>query len=116
MMKILLITTFIILNLSVFLSAQITKTDLIGKWTFVYWMEQGDESSKRDINILMEFKDDGSIVTYKGNKTEEANYKIEGEKIIYSDKRGSQVWEIISFEPGSSFLVNHKGANMYFQK
>ena len=52
MKKILLITTFIILNSSVFLSAQITKTDLIGKWTFVYWMEQGDESSKRDINML----------------------------------------------------------------
>lgn len=116
MKKLLLIPALLLSLTSICLGLQITQSELVGQWTFVYWMEDGDETSKRDINLVMDFKDDGTIITKMGDKTESANYKVEGETIIYSDKRGKQVWKIISFEPGNSLKVNHKGAIMYFQK
>jgi len=116
MKKLLLIPALFLFFTSICLSIQISQSELVGQWTFIYWMEDGDETSKRDINIIMDFKDDGTVNTNMGNKTEAANYKVDGNTIIYSDKRGKQVWKIISFEPGKSFKVNHKGAMMYFQK
>ncbi len=116
MNKFLLVPGILLFLTSICLSVQISQNNLVGKWTFVYWMEDGDETSKRDINLVMDFKDDGTVVTEMGKKTGNANYKVEGETIIYSDKRGKQVWKVISSVPGKSFKVNHKGALMYFQK
>jgi len=116
MKKLLLLPCILLSFTSICFSAQISQNDLLGEWTFVYWMEEGDETSKRDINIIMDFQKDGSVITKMGNKTESAKYKVEGETILYTDKRGQQVWKIISFDPGKSFKVNHKGAEMYFSK
>ena len=116
MKKLMLIPCLLLSLTSICLSVQISQIDLLGEWTFVYWMEDGDETSKRDINIIMDFQKDGTVITKMSNTTESAKFKVEGETILYTDKRGQQVWKIISFEPGKSFKVNHKGAIMYFKK
>ncbi len=98
-------------------SGSVTKDNLVGKWEFTHWMEEGDENSKRSINMIMEFKDNGEVISSKGGSSAKANYKVnDASTIIYFDQRGQQIWEVVSFEPNKTLKVNHKGAVMFFER
>lgn len=94
----------------------ITQKQLLGRWEFVYWSESDNASSKRLINMIMDFKKDGTIVNdhKKGRTT--ASYSINGNVIEYKDKRGTQQWRVISFSPDEYMKVDHMGAVMYFER
>lgn len=79
-------------------------------------MEEGDESSKRPINMIMEFKENGEVISSKSGSSAKANFKVVDENIVYVDQRGQQIWEVLSFEPDKTLKVNHKGAIMFFER
>ena len=107
---------FIAMSAVMTIASGVSMEQLTGKWEFVYWAENDDPASKRSINMIMEFKKDGTIVNHVANKKTTASYTINGNVIEYSDKNGTQQWEVISFSPNDSMKVNHKGAVMYFER
>ena len=98
------------------LALEITQKHLLGTWEFVYWSESDDASSKRSVNMIMEFKKDGTVINHRKEGKTTASYSINGNVIEYKDKRGAQQWKVISFSPGESMKVNHMGAVMYFER
>lgn len=116
MKKIIISQVILFLFVSIAWSASVTNENLVGKWEFIYWMEEGDENSKRPINMIMEFKGNGEVISSKKSSSAKAHYEISGDNIIYIDQRGQQIWEVISFEPNKNLKVNHKGAVMFFEK
>lgn len=71
--------------------------------------ESDDLLSKRSINMLMEFKKDGTIVNHRKKGKPTASYSINGIVIEYTDKRGTHQWEVTSFTPDESMGLNHMG-------
>lgn len=116
MKKLIFFQIILFLFVSLAWSASVTNEQLVGKWEFMHWMEEGDESSKRSINMIMEFKSNGEVISSKKGSSAKANYKVADENIIYIDQRGNQIWEVLSFEPGKTLKINHKGAVMFFEK
>lgn len=64
----------------------------------------------------MDFRPDGTVISRKSTGDVTEHYKVKGEAIIYSGKRGDQTWKIVLFSPGKSFLVNNLGAIISFEK
>jgi len=98
------------------LALEITQKQLLGTWEFVYWSESDDGSSKRSINMIMDFKKDGVVINHRKKGKTTASYSISGNTIEYKDKRGVQQWKVVSFSPNESMKVNHMGAVMYFER
>lgn len=95
---------------------EVSQKQLLGTWEFVYWAEGDDASSRRSVNMIMEFKKDGTIANHLTKEKTVASYSLNGNVIEYKDKRGTQQWKVISFSPNESMKVNHMGAVMYFEK
>ena len=111
-----LIAGLITIFASTTLAVEVSQKQLLGAWEFVYWAEGDDESSKRSVNMVMEFKKDGTVINHLAKGKTTASYSTNGNVIEYKDKRGTQKWKVISFNPNESMKVNHMGAVMYFEK
>ena len=94
---------------------ELTINDLVGEWTFVSWMERDDETSKRTVNIQMEFRSDGTVINHLKKGDTLAHWTVDGSVITYTDERGEQIWQVLSFEPGQSLTVDHAGAIMLLE-
>lgn len=79
-------------------------------------MEEGDKQNKQPINMMMEFRDNGEVISSKSGSSAKANFKVVDQNIIYADQRGQQTWEVMTFKPGETLKVNHKGAIMVFER
>lgn len=64
----------------------------------------------------MEFRSDGTIINKMPNGGQEAVYRLDGDTIRYRDANGEQTWEIRSFEPDTSFVVENRGMLMFFER
>ena len=97
-------------------AVEISADDLVGEWVFVHWAEKDTPEQTRAVNVVMDFQADGQVLSgmSRGKVTE--TYSVEGDTIIYHGKRGDQVWELVSFSPQESMVVNHKGSIMTFKK
>ncbi len=97
-------------------AADLTVKELTGEWEFVYWADSDDLDNRHKVGIVMDFRPDGTVISRKpdGNITE--HYKLKGNTIIYTGKRGDQTWKLVSFAPGKSLVVNNMGAIMSFER
>ena len=116
MRSILFIIFASIISSSAVFAADVSKQELAGTWEFVYWAESEDADSKRAINMLMDFREDGTVISHRKKGKTTASYQVNGNTIEYHDKKGSQRWHVIFFSPNESMKVNHMGAVMYFEK
>ena len=116
MNRLLILTFSLMLALPLDVQAvDVTPDILVGKWKFTHMILDGQRNLK--VNRLMEFRPDGKVVNYDNTGAEQsiATYRITDDAIIYSDKQGKQNWVIKKFD-GSILHVNHKGADMFFEK
>ncbi len=114
-MRILLYIIFLFLVPVSVYGADLSSDSLTGKWNFTHMIL--DDESIRPVNRLMEFLPEGAIINYdqSGVENSRASYVIKPGVIIYTDKRGEQLWEVILFEE-DKLHVNHYGADMFFEK
>lgn len=106
---------FLLLSISAW-AANLTVKELTGAWEFMYWAQADDLDNKHEVGIVMDFRPDGTVISRKSSGDVSEHYKVEGNTIIYTGKRGDQLWKVISFSPGKSFLVNNLGTIMSFEK
>jgi hypothetical protein len=97
-------------------AADLTINELTGAWEFMYWAESGDLDNKHKVGIIMDFQSNGTVISRMSSGDVSEHYKLDGNTIIYSGKRGDQVWKIVSFTPGKSLVVNHAGSIMSFER
>jgi hypothetical protein len=110
------IVVFSILFPIVAWAADLKINELTGAWEFMYWAESGDLDNKHKVGIIMNFQSNGTVISRKPSGDVTEHYKLEGNTIIYSGKHGDQVWQIVSFSPGKSLVVNHAGSIMSFER
>lgn len=91
----------------------LTAQALEGRWLFTHMILDGQQEVP--VNMLVDFQPDGSAVSYgkDGNERDRATYTLGDNTIEYTDQRGQQNWEVLSFE-ANSLHVDHKGAEMFF--
>lgn len=106
----------VVLYAAVGLTQGLSVRDLEGKWEFVSWQEADDPSSKRQIGLMMDFNADGTVVSHMAQGPSNATFTIEGDTILYVDKRGEQPWKIVSHTPEKSLIVNNQGALMTLER
>ena len=94
----------------------LTPENLKGSWMFAYWAEKGDLKNKRAVKVPMDFRSDGTVIRKERTRTQTVRYEIKGNTIFYIDKDERQEWKLVSFSPGKSFTVNHKGALLFFER
>ena len=101
---------------SVCLAADLTNESLAGTWNFTHMVLDGDVDNPRPANVIMEFFADGQIVNkYGQGKVTPAEYRIDVDSIIYSDKNGEQRWQVVEYSEGK-LHVNNSGAEMFFER
>jgi hypothetical protein len=96
-------------------AADMTQASIQGKWMFTHILMDGTQEMQ--VNNPTEFLADGSAVFYDsaGNERSRGTYQVFGDKIVYADAKGKQVWKLVSFEAGK-LHVDHRGAEMFFQR
>lgn len=97
-------------------AAELSMANLTGKWEFLHWAESEAPQETHAVGVVMDFQPDGIVVSEVAGKGVSEGYSINGDKIIYSGKRGEQVWELVSFTPGESLVVSNAGTIMTFRK
>ena len=92
----------------------LSKDGLDGKW--IYQRIVAEDYSV-DVNRFIEFKPDGTVVTYHTPDKElsTATYEVKGNKVIYSDEKGAQHWVVLNYD-GNALVVDHQGAKMFFER
>ena len=96
-------------------SAELTAESIQGKWMYTHILMDGAREMK--VTMLTEFLPTGSAVYYDsaGNERGRGTYEVSENGIIYTDKKGEQVWKLVSFE-NDKLHVDHKGAEMFFER
>ena len=113
--QIVIALSVLLLN-SVCLAADLSNESLAGTWNFTHMILDGDVDNPRPANVIMEFSADGQIVNkYGQDKVTPAEYRIDGDTIIYSDKNGEQRWQVVEYSEGKMH-VNNSGAEMFFER
>lgn len=106
----------VLLFSSVCLAADLSNESLAGTWNFTHMVLDGDVDNPRPANVIMEFSADGQIVNkYGQGKVTPAEYRIDGDTIIYSDKNGEQRWQVVEYSE-RKMHVNNSGAEMFFER
>lgn len=95
-------------------ASDLSTESLVGKWKFVRIVT---EEYEMPINMFMEFRIDGTVInsTAAGVEQSRASFQIKDGKIIYTDEKGVQKWTVKDFS-GNSLHVDHRGAEMFFEK
>lgn len=95
-------------------AAELSKEQLGGQWIYLRIIA---EDYTLDVNRYIEFKSDGTVVTYytPDKELSSATYEIRGEKIIYTDEKGAQHWVVLNYDD-KALSVDHQGAKMYFER
>jgi len=96
------------------LSLDLSNSSLAGKWHFKRIVTEDYETP---LSIQMEFKQDGTVISYapNGKEIDRGSYKIENGYIIYTDKNGEQPWEVKMITE-DRLHVDHRGAEMFFER
>lgn len=117
-MRLLLFTLLVLMygHVESIAAAELSADNLQGKWMFTHILID-DGARKMDVNRVMEFLPDGSVVNYDaaGNEKGRASFKISGNRIIYTDNNDNQKWEVLSFE-SDDLHVDQNGAQMFFKR
>ena len=109
-----LLALFLYLPGSAALAEELTEQSIEGKWLFTHIVMEGGREIK--VNQTAEFSD-GTVVYYiaGGNESGRGTYSVDPAAITYTDKKGEQVWKLVSLENGI-LHVDHRGAEMFFEK
>lgn len=95
-------------------AAELNSENLVGKWEFVNWAEAQTPKETHAVNVVMDFRADGQVLTEMPNGTVIEAYKIQDDMILYHGKRGEQKWALVSFTPKESMVVDNSGTIMTF--
>jgi hypothetical protein len=93
-----------------------SQQELEGTWNFRATAELETPEQNTPVGLIMEFRPDGTIVSKMPKGDQEAVYRLDGGTIRYRDANGEQIWEIRSFEPDTSFVVENRGTLMFFER
>ena len=96
--------------------ARMSRQQLEGAWTFRATAETDTPEREMPVGLIMEFRSDGTVISKMPNGDQEAVYRLDGETIRYRDANGEQNWEIRSFKPDTSFVVDNRGMLMFFER
>ena len=89
---------------------------LIGAWEFVAYAERSAPEQKTPVGIVFEFKEGGTMVTKTPNGDIESTYKVDGNTMTYAGDGGEQTWEVSSFEPDESLVMQNDSVLMYLER
>ena len=97
------------------IASGLSSESLEGKWIFTHILMEGSKEMK--VNRQIEFLSDGLVVNYgvAGNEESRATYEVTGDRIIYIDGNGKQIWKVVSFKE-NALHVDHSGAEMFFER
>ena len=92
----------------------LSKDEIGGKWIYLRIVA---EDYSLDVNRYIDFKPDGTVVTYHTPDKElsTATYEVSGSKIIYADEKGAQHWVVLDYD-SNDLSVDHQGAKMFFER
>ena len=96
--------------------ARMSRQQLEGAWNFTATAEIDTPEELMPVGLIMEFRSDGAIISKMPNGDQEASYRLDGDTIRYRDANGEQTWEIRSFEPDTTFVVENRGMLMFFER
>ena len=67
------------------------------------------------VNHRTQFRPDGVAIHFDaaGAEKSRGTYEIDGNRILYTDAKGLQEWDVISFGENELHL-DHRGAQMFF--
>ena len=117
MYKLKVVTVLITVLLSACVwASELSMDTLSGEWEFLHWAEKETPEQTHKVGIVMDFKSDGTVLSEVGDKSVAEAFRIEGDTIIYTGKRGDQNWKLVSFVPGESMVVDNSGSIMTFRK
>ena len=93
---------------------ELSKDQIGGKWIYQRIVA---EDYTLDVNRYIEFKPDGTVVTYytPDKELSSATYEVTGRKVIYTDEKGAQHWVVENYD-GKALSVDHQGAKMFFER
>jgi hypothetical protein len=84
----------------------LTIKELSGKWVFVHWAESDNLANKHEVGIIMDFQPNGKVISKKPGGDVTEHYKLNGDTIIYTGKRGDQIWKLVSFYPNKKHTTS----------
>jgi hypothetical protein len=114
-MRLFLLTALFLLSTSA--GAQsLAPQDLEGAWDYTHYADADTPDQKRPVGAKMEFRPDGTLVMTLSTGRADATWAVEGNTIVYNDTNGEQVWQVRSYEPGKSLVVEHRRALMFFER
>ena len=93
-----------------------SRQQLEGTWNFTATAEVETPEQLMPVGLIMEFRSDGTIISKMPNGDQESVYRLDGDTIRYRDANGEQTWEIRSFEPDTSFVVENRQTLMFFER
>ena len=93
-----------------------SRQQLEGAWNFRATAEVETPEELMPVGLIMEFRSDGTIISKMPNGDQESVYRLDGDTIHYRDVNGEQTWEIRSFEPDTSFVVENRRTLMFFER
>jgi hypothetical protein len=97
------------------MAKELSAESLAGDWVFMHIIMDGER--QMTVNRKTQFIADGTVVNYDaaGSEKSRGSFKLEGGTIVYTDEKGKQNWKVISFD-SDSLHVNHRGAEMFFER
>jgi hypothetical protein len=94
----------------------ISLEELTGVWNYESYAEVDTPDAKIPVGAQMDFRADGTVIMTLSSGKAEGTFVLEGNTIHYTDSNGSQVWNVRSYDPGKTLILEYKRALMFFVK
>lgn len=90
--------------------------DLVGEWHYVAWADSSAPEAKRPVGATIVIDGSGAVVTRMRDRDVPAQLQFSDGHITYTDATGEQLWQVVSFAPDESLVIEHRGALMFLER